>query len=39
MEPRQDVVDVGMVAESNRHEPNTMGVRPGRFGDLQDAGG
>ena len=39
VEPRENVIDVGMVAESDRHQPDAIGERSGRLGELQNARG
>ena len=36
-EPLEDVLDVGVIAERDRHEADAIGVRPRRLGDLEDA--
>ena len=36
VEPREDPLDVGMVAERDRHEPDAAGVRPRGLGELAE---
>ena len=39
VQPREDALDVRMVAERDRHEPDAARVRPRRVGELEDAVG